>query len=92
MVRPLPGHLRGHHAPAARRDRQALHRDAFFYSSFRNPGPVTQQGSLRAVSEFTRESGATRIVPGSHLRDEERRPRADEIEGAQTGPSSMSIA
>ena len=61
---------------------QALHRDAFFYP-FRNPGPVTQQGSLWAVTEFTRENGATRIAPGSHLWDEERRPRPDEIKVAE---------
>ena len=57
---------------------QALHRDAFFYP-FRNPGPVLQQGSLWAVTDFTAANGATRIVPGSHLWEEERQPRADEI-------------
>ncbi|MDE0046337.1 MAG: phytanoyl-CoA dioxygenase family protein [bacterium] len=69
---------------------QALHRDAFFYP-FRNPGPITQQGSLWAVTEFTRENGATRIVPGSHQWDEERRPRADEIEVAEMAAGSAII-
>ncbi|MDA0218174.1 MAG: phytanoyl-CoA dioxygenase family protein, partial [Proteobacteria bacterium] len=61
---------------------QALHRDGFFYP-FRNPGPVLQQGSLWAVTEFTADNGATRIVPGSHLWEEERAPRANEIFAAE---------
>ena len=44
---------------------QALHWDASFYP-FRNPGPVTQQGSLWAVTDFTAENGATWFAPGSH--------------------------
>ena len=45
---------------------QVLHRDAFYYP-FRSPGPVTVLNSIWAVSDFTAENGATRLVPGSHL-------------------------
>ena len=69
---------------------QALHRDAFFYP-FRNPGPVTQQGSLWAVTDFTAANGATRVVPGSHRWDEERQPRADEVVAAEMPAGSVII-
>ncbi len=69
---------------------QALHRDAFFYP-FRNPGPVTQQGSLWAVTDFSSENGATRIVPGSHLWEEERQPRAEEVIPAEMPAGSAII-
>jgi ectoine hydroxylase-related dioxygenase (phytanoyl-CoA dioxygenase family) len=69
---------------------QALHRDAFFYP-FRNPGPVTQQGSLWAVTDFTAENGATRIVPGSHLWEEERQPSAAEVVPAEMPAGSTII-
>jgi ectoine hydroxylase-related dioxygenase (phytanoyl-CoA dioxygenase family) len=69
---------------------QALHRDAFFYP-IRNPGPVTQQGSLWAVTDFTAENGATRIIPGSHLWEEERQPRADEVVAAEMPAGSAII-
>ncbi|MBN33636.1 MAG: hypothetical protein CMM46_02450 [Rhodospirillaceae bacterium] len=69
---------------------QALHRDAFFYP-FHNPGPVTQQGSLWAVTDFTAENGATRIVPGSHLWDEERQPQAAEVVPAEMPADSAII-
>ena len=69
---------------------QALHRDAFFYP-FRNPGAVTQQGSLWAVTDFSRENGATRIVPGSHLWEEEHQPRAEEVIPAEMPAGSAII-
>ena len=69
---------------------QALHRDAFFYP-FRNPGPVTQQGSLWAVTDFTAENGATRVVPGSHRWEEERQPEPDEIIAAEMPAGSALI-
>jgi ectoine hydroxylase-related dioxygenase (phytanoyl-CoA dioxygenase family) len=69
---------------------QALHRDAFYYP-FRNPGPVTVQGSIWAVSDFTADNGATRIVPGSHLWDEERQPGPQEIVPAEMPAGSVLI-
>jgi len=69
---------------------QALHRDAFFYP-FRNPGPVTQQGALWAVTDFTAENGATRIIPGSHLWDEDRQPSQSETIPAEMPAGSTII-
>jgi hypothetical protein len=57
----------------------------------RNPGPVTQQGSLWAVTDFTAANGATRIVPGSHLWDEERQPHPDEVVAAEMPAGSAII-
>jgi ectoine hydroxylase-related dioxygenase (phytanoyl-CoA dioxygenase family) len=69
---------------------QVLHRDAFYYP-FRSPGPVTVQNSIWAVSDFTAENGATRIVPGSHLWEEARQPRAAEIVPAAMPAGSVLI-
>jgi len=69
---------------------QALHRDAFFYP-FRNPGPVTQQGALWAVTDFTKANGATRIIPGSHLWDEDRQPSLSETIPAEMPAGSAII-
>jgi ectoine hydroxylase-related dioxygenase (phytanoyl-CoA dioxygenase family) len=69
---------------------QALHRDAFFYP-FRNPGPVTQQGALWAVTDFTAANGATRVIPGSHLWDEDRQPSESETIPAEMPAGSAII-
>jgi ectoine hydroxylase-related dioxygenase (phytanoyl-CoA dioxygenase family) len=69
---------------------QVLHRDAFYYP-FRNPGPVTVQGSIWAVTDFTAGNGATRIVPESHLWEEERQPRTSEIVAAEMPAGSVLI-
>lgn len=69
---------------------QALHRDGFFYP-FRNPGPVLQQGSLWAVTEFTADNGATLIAPGSHLWEEERQPQRHEVVPAEMPAGSAII-
>ncbi|MBM3583369.1 MAG: phytanoyl-CoA dioxygenase family protein [Alphaproteobacteria bacterium] len=60
---------------------QALHRDAFYYP-FRNPGPITTFNSIWAATDFTAANGATRIIPGSHLWDEDRQPREAEVVAA----------
>jgi hypothetical protein len=68
---------------------QYLHRDdaAWIYRPMPTardvaPGPATQQLEvvvLYALSEFTADNGATRVVPGSHLWPDNRKPQAPEV-------------
>lgn len=45
---------------------QLLHRDEAVWSDVPRPAPELQLASVIAFVDFTRENGATRIVPGSH--------------------------
>lgn len=45
---------------------QILHRDEVVWSDVPMPHPELQLASVIAFVDFTRENGATRIVPGSH--------------------------
>ncbi|MEN0139608.1 MAG: phytanoyl-CoA dioxygenase family protein [Rhodococcus sp. (in: high G+C Gram-positive bacteria)] len=61
---------------------QPLHRDDFVFHN-PHPGPQVQLGMMLAVSDFTEENGATRVIPGSHLWDDERRPQIEETIAAE---------
>jgi len=69
---------------------QPLHRDAALYP-FQNPAPPTICATMFAVSDFTRENGATWLVPGSHLWDDARTPTAPEVIQAEMPAGSMLI-
>ena len=60
---------------------QMLHRDTWKYGAPPLPFEV-DVNALWAVSDFTETNGATRLVPGSHLWDDERRPGPGEDVGA----------
>jgi ectoine hydroxylase-related dioxygenase (phytanoyl-CoA dioxygenase family) len=47
-------------------DEQWLHRDELVWSDVPWPHPQLQVASVIAFVDFTRENGATRVVPGSH--------------------------
>src|SRR5437588_2363587 len=47
-------------------DNQLLHRDEAVWSDVPKPAPELQVASVIAFVDFTRENGATRVVPGSH--------------------------
>jgi ectoine hydroxylase-related dioxygenase (phytanoyl-CoA dioxygenase family) len=47
-------------------DEQLLHRDELVWSDVPRPAPELQLATVIALVDFTRENGATRIVPGSH--------------------------
>ncbi len=69
---------------------QVMHRDASFYP-FQNPAPLTLCATMWAISDFTRENGATWLVPGSHLWEEGRVPTEEEVVQAQMPAGSMLI-
>ena len=70
---------------------QPLHRDDLLYPlahpSERNACCTT----FWALTDFTEENGATRIIPGSHLWDDERVPRDDETVPAAMTKGSVCV-
>jgi ectoine hydroxylase-related dioxygenase (phytanoyl-CoA dioxygenase family) len=69
---------------------QPVHRDQWAYDFFTFPsGFEVQVSTMWAMSDFTLENGATRIVPGSHrAADRERYSRADTV-GAEMRSGSV---
>lgn len=47
-------------------EEQILHRDELVWSDVPRPAPELQIASVIAFVDFTRDNGATRVVPGSH--------------------------
>lgn len=80
---------------------QWLHRDELVWSDVPRPAPELQIASVIAFVDFTRDNGATRLVPGSHRwPDRERspaeqmaapRPTADQIAYAEMPAGSAVI-
>ena len=68
---------------------QLLHRDELVWSDVPFPHPELQLASVIAFVDFTRENGATRVVPGSHRWPErERSPIEQFTAAARTSPTS----
>ena len=58
---------------------QALHRDQLVYSPFRFPqGMECELHTMWALTDFTEENGATRVIPGSHKWEDDRTPSPEE--------------
>ncbi|MEZ5166112.1 MAG: phytanoyl-CoA dioxygenase family protein [Acidimicrobiales bacterium] len=62
---------------------QYIHRDQDVWSYMPAPHPELQVASLVALTDFTADNGATRIVPGSHRWEPGRYPTDDELEVAE---------
>jgi ectoine hydroxylase-related dioxygenase (phytanoyl-CoA dioxygenase family) len=58
---------------------QVLHRDRFIWGKYLPRTVEPQLNTIWALTDFTAENGATRVVPGSHHWDWERNARDDEI-------------
>ena len=61
---------------------QLLHRDEDVWPHMPHPRPDMQVASVIALEDFTAENGATRVIPGSHRWDRQRRPEPDEAVAA----------
>jgi len=70
---------------------QPLHRDDLLYPLAHPSERNACCTSFWALTDFTEENGATRIIPGSHLWDDERVPRDDETVGAVMPKGSFCI-
>jgi ectoine hydroxylase-related dioxygenase (phytanoyl-CoA dioxygenase family) len=53
---------------------QMLHRDEEVWVQVPTPRPHIQLASVMALRDFTADNGATRVIPGSHLWDRDRKP------------------
>ena len=69
---------------------QLLHRDELVWSDVPFPHPELQLASVIAFVDFTRENGATRVVPGSHRWPERERSPIEQFTAAP--PTSEQIA
>ena len=70
---------------------QILHRDRGLWGGHIPRRIETQLGTMIAVTDFTAENGATRVVPGSAHWDAARPPKPDEIASAEMKAGSILI-
>lgn len=67
---------------------QSLHRDDNVFP-FRHPRPPAVIACIWALSEFTADNGATRIVPSSHAWDDVQRPSEEQAISVTMPPGSV---
>ena len=70
--------------------RQILHRDTNLYP-IENPSPPFTVATMWAISDFTRQNGGTRLVPGSHMWSNDRVPKPHEVVATEMTPGSVLI-
>ena len=71
---------------------QWLHRDEAVWSDVPKPAPELQLASVIAFVDFTRENGATRIVPGSHRWPDRQLTPAEQTQQAPPRPEQIAHA
>jgi len=69
--------------------KQVLHRDRGIWGGYLPRKIEPLMSTIWAVTEFTRDNGATQIVPGSHKWEKEREPDDAEIAYAEMNPGSV---
>ena len=70
---------------------QILHRDRGVWGGYIPRKIETQFSTVWAITDFTKENGATQVVPGSHKWDKERQPQSNEIAYAEMKAGSVFI-
>lgn len=70
---------------------QLIHRDEDAWAFMPKVKPLLQVEAMFALSDFTKASGATHVVPGSHLWEPEREPEPEEILRAEMPAGSALI-
>ena len=73
-------------------DEQILHRDELVWSDVPRPHPELQFASVIAFVDFTRENGATRVVPGSHKWDDRWLPPTEQFARPVPEPDQIAYA
>lgn len=70
---------------------QMLHKDRYVWGGYVPERIETQFSTIWAVSDFTKENGATQVVPGSHLWDKRRQAKPEEVTWAEMKAGSVFI-
>jgi ectoine hydroxylase-related dioxygenase (phytanoyl-CoA dioxygenase family) len=73
-------------------DEQWLHRDEAVWSDVPKPAPELQLATVIAFVDFTRENGATRIVPGSHRWPDRQLSPAEQLQQRVPAPDEIAYA
>src|SRR5260370_10568810 len=73
-------------------EEQWLHRDEAVWSDVPRPGPELQLATVIAFVDFTRENGATRVVPGSHLWPDRALSPAEQVTAPPPAPEKVAYA
>jgi ectoine hydroxylase-related dioxygenase (phytanoyl-CoA dioxygenase family) len=71
-------------------DEQWFHRDELVWNDVPQPHPELQLASVIAFVDFTRENGATRVIPGSHRWPDRQKSAAEQM--SQPPPDRDQIA
>jgi hypothetical protein len=69
--------------------KQILHRDRGVWGGYIPRKIETQLSTVWAITDFTKENGATQVVPGSHKWDKNRNPNDEEILSAEMTAGSV---
>lgn len=71
---------------------QTLHRDQLVYNPFRFPkGMECECHTIWALTDFTEENGATRVIPGSHTWEDDRASSLEETVAAEMPKGSVML-
>ncbi|NQY97161.1 MAG: phytanoyl-CoA dioxygenase family protein [Henriciella sp.] len=70
---------------------QPLHRDRLAWGGYLLPTLEPQFNTIWAITDFTKENGATNVIPGSNNWDPERHPSRDEVEYAEMAAGSVLV-
>ncbi len=73
-------------------EEQWLHRDEAVWSDVPRPHPELQLATVIAFVDFTRENGATRVVPGSHRFADRQLVPAEQMLSAPPAPEQIAYA
>ncbi|MDP9335663.1 MAG: phytanoyl-CoA dioxygenase family protein [Actinomycetota bacterium] len=73
-------------------DEQWLHRDEAVWSDVPRPAPELQLATVIAFVDFTRDNGATRVVPGSHRWPDRQLSPAEQMTRAAPTPDQIAYA